>query len=151
MKFNYNQLQSYKNANLVMLGLPTLAARQNEYKKNKDVYQQIEEKFGYNSRDLNLKATAHNKRAEMKGVPGRIQKISLAKWFASQDLYCKLCGGLLGRDVSIDHIIPLSKGGDHAISNLQLVHWHCNTKKSASVLERQGWPSAPEVMVKTGY
>ena len=34
---------------------------------------------------------------------------------------------------SIDHIVPLSKGGKHAWSNVQLAHRICNTKKGASI------------------
>lgn len=32
--------------------------------------------------------------------------------------------------MSIDHIIPLAKGGAHAMHNLQIAHWICNIQKS---------------------
>lgn len=32
--------------------------------------------------------------------------------------------------LSIDHIIPLAKGGAHAMYNLQIAHWICNIQKS---------------------
>jgi len=35
---------------------------------------------------------------------------------------------------SLDHIIPLSKGGTHTYRNVQLVHLGCNTKKGVNVL-----------------
>lgn len=31
---------------------------------------------------------------------------------------------------SIDHIIPLSKGGEHALHNVQLAHYRCNLSKN---------------------
>lgn len=34
---------------------------------------------------------------------------------------------------SIDHIIPMSKGGGHVWNNVQVAHRSCNTKKGASV------------------
>ena len=35
---------------------------------------------------------------------------------------------------SLDHIIPLSKGGTHTYSNVQLAHFTCNMKKHNNVL-----------------
>lgn len=32
--------------------------------------------------------------------------------------------------LSVDHIIPLSKGGTHVNGNLQVAHWICNVQKS---------------------
>ena len=37
--------------------------------------------------------------------------------------------------ISIDHIIPLSLGGNHTEDNLQLAHLQCNTRKGASITE----------------
>lgn len=35
--------------------------------------------------------------------------------------------------VSVDHIIPLAKGGTHTYDNLQASHYICNVRKSAKV------------------
>lgn len=35
---------------------------------------------------------------------------------------------------TIDHIIPLSKGGTHTYNNVQLAHYICNSKKSDKIL-----------------
>ena len=50
---------------------------------------------------------------------------------------CQICGELMdwqtGRHrerVSLDHIIPISKGGSHTMDNVRLVHMGCNSKKS---------------------
>lgn len=40
---------------------------------------------------------------------------------------CQLCGTM--EKITIDHIIPLSKGGTNDISNLQPLCIHCNTSK----------------------
>lgn len=47
---------------------------------------------------------------------------------------CALCGGQMTEDdKSLDHIIPISKGGDHALENLQMAHLRCNQQKSNKV------------------
>ena len=38
-----------------------------------------------------------------------------------------------GRKKSIDHIIPLSKGGNNTLSNIQIICLRCNLKKSNKV------------------
>lgn len=52
---------------------------------------------------------------------------------------CGLCGKKINRDlvfphpksVSLDHVIPLSLGGEHSMANTQAAHLDCNTRKNA--------------------
>jgi len=53
---------------------------------------------------------------------------------------CQICGELMdwktGRHcqrVSLDHIIPISKGGAHTMDNVRLVHLSCNSRKGNKV------------------
>lgn len=39
--------------------------------------------------------------------------------------------GVGPRKPSLDHIIPLSKGGENALTNIQLAHFRCNLVKNA--------------------
>lgn len=45
---------------------------------------------------------------------------------------CGICGEEISRlkDVTLDHIVPRSKGGSDEITNLQLAHDECNQDKS---------------------
>ena len=47
---------------------------------------------------------------------------------------CGLCGKPLGDDKTFDHIVPLSRGGDNTLANLQLAHLMCNQRKNARMV-----------------
>lgn len=47
---------------------------------------------------------------------------------------CALCGmPLTFEEATLDHIVPLSKGGTNDISNLQLAHKKCNWEKGDTI------------------
>lgn len=54
---------------------------------------------------------------------------------------CYLCGGLIEYHLkfpdplspSMDHIIPLSKGGAHTVENTAMTHLRCNLQKGVSM------------------
>jgi 5-methylcytosine-specific restriction endonuclease McrA len=53
---------------------------------------------------------------------------------------CQICNELLDwqavvhrERVSLDHIVPISKGGAHTMDNVRLVHVSCNSRKGAKV------------------
>lgn len=46
---------------------------------------------------------------------------------------CGICGlEITEGSIHVDHIIPLSKGGEHSYGNTQITHARCNLKKGAS-------------------
>ncbi len=46
---------------------------------------------------------------------------------------CGICGQHVRLvQMSLDHILPLSKGGEHSYQNVQLAHRHCNSRRRAS-------------------
>lgn len=60
--------------------------------------------------------------------------------FERDDWTCRLCGEPVDKRArvphhhaaTIDHIVPLAKGGQHTYSNVQCAHFICNTRKGAS-------------------
>ena len=65
--------------------------------------------------------------------------------YASQSV-CGICGRVVNFDkkfpdpwsATLDHIIPISKGGDPAsIENLQLAHLQCNRIKASKLVQPQ--------------
>jgi 5-methylcytosine-specific restriction endonuclease McrA len=65
----------------------------------------------------------------------------LKDWFYEHaDDPCAECGGVAAH---IDHIIPLAKGGEHGIGNLQMLCATCNSRKSHWLPgEVKTWPNA---------
>ena len=61
--------------------------------------------------------------------------------FERDDWLCGLCGEPVDKDLawpdptsaSLDHIIPLSRGGAHTLDNVQLAHLVCNIRKNNQV------------------
>lgn len=77
----------------------------------------------------------HRRRAQKAGVEW--EKVNLLEIF-NRDPNCPICkremhmntGQSDPRYVSLDHIVPLSKGGAHKADNIQLVCIECNRVKS---------------------
>lgn len=105
--------------------------------------------------------TRKNKRAQEKlyelrrqdriNSHGEIDKdIELSRLYKRDNGICYLCGlpcnyedyyisdngaFIVGRDYpSIDHVIPLSKGGTHTWDNVKLAHFRCNTLKRDNLI-----------------
>ncbi len=64
----------------------------------------------------------------------RKQIIAILNVYKYGELTCELCKKKIKRNATIDHKIPLSKGGTHKFSNLQMMHYQCNQKKGNEIL-----------------
>lgn len=77
------------------------------------------------------------RRARKRGAS--IGPVDLDALWESQGEWCPLCGAEIDRSLtypdplsqSVDHIVPLAKGGTHEQSNLQWTHLVCNNRKGA--------------------
>ena len=77
-----------------------------------------------------------------RGMLARVERDDYTRAeIAERDSYtCQLCGdpvdmGLRAPDrmsATIDHVVPLSVGGNDTRSNVQLAHWSCNSRKGAT-------------------
>lgn len=71
--------------------------------------------------------------------------VNLKSLIARDGLTCKICGGLCNQSdhgwskyygptsPTIDHILPMAKGGSHTWDNVQIAHAVCNIKKRDTV------------------
>jgi 5-methylcytosine-specific restriction endonuclease McrA len=73
--------------------------------------------------------------------------ITIVQWNAIVEFYnnaCQICYKPAGdEELTIDHIIPTSKGGLHAWQNLQPAHKSCNSAKHAKLI---AFPYPPHIL-----
>ena len=95
----------------------------------------------------------HDLRRRIKNKSNINNDISLEKLMQRDEGICKICGRqvdindyyytdegyfIAGDNYpSIDHIIPLAKGGTHTWNNIQLAHRHCNSIKCDNIIEQE--------------
>lgn len=66
-------------------------------------------------------------------IDKRLTRETLCLLFA---MTCGICGKVIDKDdVTIDHIIPLCKGGNHVLENVQLAHRICNSRKGSKTMD----------------
>lgn len=91
--------------------------------------------------DLLIKLPRNISYAEWRAAPKYHSKELKERWKLTKTLRklvyerdgykCKLCGS--DTNLSIDHIIPISKGGKTEINNLQTLCISCNKKKANKI------------------
>ena len=94
------------------------------------ICQKVEDGRSLNMGPLGDSPTA--RKAQVQERPtGSINKKSVMKLLEWQGFRCALTGRTLSPDTaSLDHIIPVSSGGDHVIENTQVVHRDVNKAKT---------------------
>jgi 5-methylcytosine-specific restriction protein A len=65
------------------------------------------------------------------------RKRARARFLAAHP-FCAKCGapGSIGNPLTIDHIIPRSRGGTNAQKNWQVLCFRCNVRKGSKVSDR---------------
>lgn len=79
----------------------------------------------------------HRRRARRYGV--QYEYINPRTIYTRDRWHCGLCGEPVDpalsyphpRSVSLDHVLPMSRGGDHTPANVQCAHLDCNMVKNA--------------------
>lgn len=72
---------------------------------------------------------------------GRKQTLAMREAIVKRDgPNCWLCGLPFAprEKPTLDHITPKSRGGSHALANLKLAHYSCNTKRGNEVRNTRG-------------
>lgn len=90
---------------------------------------------------------SRKRRAAILGAKDFDKTLSLAHLCVRDNWICHICFKPIAKGnkdprwgPSLDHIIPLSKGGDHTWKNAQLAHRSCNSSKNARVMTQKMLP-----------
>lgn len=89
-------------------------------------------------RRLALRQLDHRRRAITRGAAA--ERFSCIEIFERDNWKCQLCGKKTKRSApkhdplkpTIDHIVPIARGGAHTRINVQCAHFRCNVRKQAS-------------------
>lgn len=82
-------------------------------------------------------AYAQERRARVRSAP-KVERIDRNAIYDRDRGICHICGKHVPRKLmTLDHLIPLSKGGEHTARNLAVAHRSCNSKRGAGWLPAQ--------------
>ncbi len=104
------------------------------------------------SHKCSRKSASWNRKQLERATSGGVV-LSRREIFNRDDWKCQLCGITVIRvnnrgayrpdGATVDHIIPLSRGGTHTMDNVQAACWACNTSKGDTMPEVYGSIRAP--------
>lgn len=84
------------------------------------------------------KVQSARKLAKQHGAEGELTVDEWVQVCAQYGNKCLACGET--ERLTIDHIVPLSKGGRNDVSNIQPLCWWCNTTKNAKIIDLRQIP-----------
>jgi 5-methylcytosine-specific restriction endonuclease McrA len=102
-----------------------------EHKKEMAAYQYSYRLANLEKTEANALRQAAKRRARKKNAP-ILEAIEHAVVFERDGGVCGICGVLVDpANWHLDHVIPLSRGGEHSYANVQVSHPTCNLSKGA--------------------
>jgi 5-methylcytosine-specific restriction endonuclease McrA len=122
----YNK--SYKEENSERL----VELRRLHYENNPDRYRELSRRYRQNNPEK-MREIRAARRARMAAAEGRF---TAEEWLALCEKYdnrCLCCGAQ--EKLSVDHVIPLSRGGTNYIDNLQPLCSPCNSSKGTKIID----------------
>lgn len=90
-----------------------------------------------------LKSERHDARRRARKYGVEYEPIDRRQVFIRDNWTCGICGGAVDPSLrwparecaTVDHIVPLARGGSHTYANTQCAHACCNIKKGANLTE----------------
>ena len=113
---------------------PQLSKRRHEYyEENKETIKANASRWKKENRDANHAILMKRRALKRAAFVEVVRRDYLAK---RDGWLCGICREIVARENwSVDHIIPLSKGGEHSYANTQIAHLSCNVSKNAKMPE----------------
>lgn len=109
--------------------LEALRKRVREWKEqNPELYEHQQRKAEQKERARGYPTSAKKRALMFDAFEEIVDKRILFELFEG---HCGICGQTVEyKDATIDHIVPLSKGGKHSYANTQIAHAPCNRRKA---------------------
>ena len=89
---------------------------------------------------------AKNRKYQIKGSRGNISIYQWKELCGKYNNRCLCCGKQT--KLTIDHIIPISRGGDNCISNIQPLCNSCNASKGVKIIDYRPNKSNPQMWLQ---
>ena len=91
-----------------------------------------------NDPEWQLKRATVQRRRHARKKGSQVERFEHVEIFERDKWVCQLCGGKVNKktkhphpqSATLDHVIPLSKGGLHVKGNVQIAHLGCNSRKN---------------------
>lgn len=83
-----------------------------------------------------------NRRRRARLLDAWIEDVDIAVVYNSGDGLCGICGAFIDlaldwphrMSLTLDHIVPLARGGEHSYANTQVAHAVCNSRKNDHIV-----------------
>jgi 5-methylcytosine-specific restriction endonuclease McrA len=77
----------------------------------------------------------YNAMVRARRFTGDVELVSRVELMKRDGETCYLCGEWMSiHESSLDHVVPLSRGGSHTYANVKLAHRVCNSRKGKKLL-----------------
>jgi 5-methylcytosine-specific restriction endonuclease McrA len=88
------------------------------------------------------------RRAQIAGT--KTENISREDIIERDGAACYLCGRELSlSEATLEHVIPIARGGSHTADNLRIACMFCNQRKGAKLLSELSWYTGPPLLGQT--
>ncbi len=115
------------------------------YAANRESESQKYKKWAQENREHRLSLN-HRRRATLKSVGG---SYTVQEWKALCRKYnhrCLCCGKR--KPLTVDHVVPISKGGPNTIDNIQPLCGSCNSRKNKSIIDYRHKQTRRKALIK---
>lgn len=102
-----------------------------KYARNRERYIEYSKRYAQANPDKRCLYAQNKKHRRRLLTDGGITSRELAAWRRTQPKVCYWCGARNLKRITIDHYIPLSRGGKHEVGNLVIACKSCNSSKHA--------------------
>ena len=106
------------------------AARKAIYDRTRVIQRRIASRAYDKAHPESHRERAHRRRVKL--MAGFVEKVDFATVYERDQGRCHICGKRVEKkEATLDHLIPVSRGGSHRTSNVRIAHRSCNSRRSS--------------------